>query len=213
MQVLGLARREVAMGLFWHAVTFGAGYVAGSRIGDKPVVAVRDAFGQARERATTLADRTGEMVPRASSGAAGRTMDIREIREVMTAAPETVELNAPIRDAAALMEHADIGNVIVVDNEQIRGIVTDRDIAVRVIAAGRDPVTTTVADVMTIFPATIAPMASVHEAVELMRKHDVRRLPVVEAGRPIGVVALADLSASPEAQALLADISYAPPNT
>lgn len=207
------------MGLFWHAVTFGAGYFAGSRIGDKPVVAVRDAMNQARDRATDLTGRAGEMRTRTLGGmtsagttSRGTTMDIREIREVMTAAPETIQLGAPIRDAAALMDRADIGNVIVVDDEQIRGIVTDRDIAVRVVAAGRDPLTTTVADVMTIFPATIAPTASVHEAVELMRKHDIRRLPVVESGRPIGIVALADLSVSPEAQALLADISLAPPN-
>jgi CBS domain-containing protein len=139
-------------------------------------------------------------------------LDIREIRQVMTAAPETVELDTPIRDAAALMERADIGNVIVVHDGQVEGIVTDRDIAVRVVAAGRDPVTAAVSDIMTAFPATIAPMASVHEAIELMREHEVRRLPVVEAGRPIGVVALADLSSSPEAQALLADISLAPPN-
>jgi CBS domain-containing protein len=142
----------------------------------------------------------------------GRTMDVREVREVMTAAPETVDLDAAIRDAASLMSRSDIGNVIVEEGGLIRGIVTDRDIAIRVVAEGGDPATMTVSQVMTPFPATIPPTASVHEAVQLMREHDVRRLPVVEAGRPIGVVALADLSSSPEAQALLADLSFAPPN-
>jgi signal-transduction protein with cAMP-binding, CBS, and nucleotidyltransferase domain len=208
------------MGLLGSLVSFGVGYYAGARIGDKPVIAVRDAVGEVRQRATALANqgRTRTIgggraqTRREAMTAGGSMMDIREIRQVMTAAPETVELGAPIRDAAALMERTDIGNVIVVDDEQVKGIVTDRDIAVRVVAAGRDPATAMVSDIMTAFPATIGPTASVHEAIELMREHDVRRLPVVEAGRPIGVVALADLSTSPEAQALLADISLAPPN-
>ena len=143
---------------------------------------------------------------------AGPKVDVRQIRDVMTAAPETIELEAPIRDAAALMARSDIGSVIVVEGGLTRGIVTDRDIAIRVVGEGGDPVTTPVSKVMTPFPASIAPTASVHEAVQVMREHDIRRLPVVEAGRPIGMVALADLSWSPEAQRLLADISSAPPN-
>lgn len=211
------------MGLLGSLLSFGVGYYAGARIGDKPVIAVRDAVGEVRQRATALASQASvgrtltigggrAQTRREATTAGGSMMDIREIRQVMTAVPETVELGAPIRDAAALMERTDIGNVIVVDNEQVKGIVTDRDITVRVVAAGRDPAAALVSDIMTAFPATIAPTASVHEAIELMREHDVRRLPVVEAGRPIGVVALADLSTSPEAQALLADISLAPPN-
>ena len=211
------------MGVLGSLLSFGLGYYAGARIGDRPVIAVRDAVGEVRERATALASQASEVGSRTIGAAArqrrpvalsagGSMTDIREIRQVMTGAPETVELDTPIRDAAALMERTDIGNVIVVREEQVKGIITDRDIAVRVVAAGRDPVTVAVSEIMTAFPATIAPTASVHEAIELMREHDVRRLPVVEAGRPIGVVALADLSSSPEAQALLADISFAPPN-
>lgn len=211
------------MGLLGSLLSFGVGYYAGARIGDKPVIAVRDAVGEVRQRATALASQASvgrtrtigggrAQTRREATTAGGSMMDIREIRQVMTAVPETVELGAPIRDAAALMERTDIGNVIVVDDEQVKGIVTDRDITVRVVAAGRDPATALVSDILTAFPATIASTASVHEAIELMREHDVRRLPVVEAGRPIGVVALADLSTSPEAQALLADISLAPPN-
>ena len=205
------------MGFIGTVVTFAAGYVAGLKVGDKPVVAVRDAFGQARERAARLAGQASETRSRAIGGmkeqmGGGRTMDVREVREVMTAAPETIDLDAAIRDAAKLMSRSDIGNVIVEEGGLIRGIVTDRDIAIRVVAEGGDPATTTVSQIMTPFPATIPPTASVHEAVQLMREHDVRRLPVVEAGRPIGVVALADLSSSPEAQALLADLSVAPPN-
>jgi signal-transduction protein with cAMP-binding, CBS, and nucleotidyltransferase domain len=204
------------MGLLGTAIAFAAGYVAGTKMGDKPVDAIRDAVGQARERASTLANQANDSGSRAIGGMkeqlTGSKVDVREVRDVMTAAPETIELDAPIRDAAALMARSDIGSVIVVEGGQNRGIVTDRDIALRVVAEGADPVTTMVAQVMTPFPASIAPTASVHEAIQLMRQHDIRRLPVVESGRPVGMVALADLSWSPEAQALLADISSAPPN-
>ena len=204
------------MGLFGTAVAFAAGYVAGNKMGDKPVMAIRDAVDQARARVSTLASRTSGSGSRAIAGMkeqlAGPKVDVRQIRDVMTAAPETIELDAPIRDAASLMARSDIGSVIVVEGGQNRGIVTDRDIAIRVVGEGGDPVTTTVSKVMTPFPASIAPTASVHEAVQVMREHDIRRLPVVEAGRPVGMVALADLSWSPEAQRLLADISSAPPN-
>ena len=204
------------MGLLGTAIAFAAGYVAGTKMGDKPVDAIRDAMGQARERASTLASQASDSGTRAfgdmKEQLTGPKVDVRQVRDVMTAAPETIELDAPIRDAAALMARSDIGSVIVVEGGQNRGIVTDRDIALRVVAEGGDPVITTVAQVMTPFPASIAPTASVHEAIQVMREHDIRRLPVVESGRPVGMVALADLSWSPEAQALLADISSAPPN-
>lgn len=204
------------MGLFGTVVAFAAGYVAGIKMGDKPVAAIRDVVDQARERASTVADRAGVSGSRVGGGMKGMTaaprLDVREIRDVMTAVPETIESDAPIRDAAEIMARADIGSVIVVEGGLNKGIVTDRDIAIRLVGEGGDPVTTTVAHVMTPFPASIEPTASVHEAVQVMREHDIRRLPVVEDGRPVGMIALADLSWSPEAQALLADISSAPPN-
>lgn len=204
------------MGLFGTVVAFAAGYVAGIKMGDKPVAAIRDVVDQARERASTVADRAGVLGSRVGGGLKGVTaapsLDVREIRDVMTAVPETIESDAPIREAAEIMARADIGSVIVVEGGQNKGIVTDRDIVIRLVGEGGDPVTTTVAQVMTPFPASIEPSASVHEAVQVMREHDIRRLPVVEDGRPVGMIALADLSWSSEAQALLADISSAPPN-
>jgi CBS domain-containing protein len=204
------------MGLFGTAVAFAAGYVAGIKMGDKPVAAIRGVVDEARQRASTVAGGISDPGSHIAGDMKGQTaaprLDVREIRDVMTAAPETIELDAPIRDAATVMARSDIGSVIVVEGGQNRGIITDRDIALRVVGEGGDPVTMTVSQVMTPFPASIAPTASVHEAVQVMREHDIRRLPVVEAGRPVGMVALADLSWSPEAQALLADISSAPPN-
>jgi CBS domain-containing protein len=129
----------------------------------------------------------------------------------MTAAPETVTPDTTIRDAAATMERADVGNLLVVENEQLRGIVTDRDIAVRAVGRGLDP-SVTVRDVQTPSTVSVSPTATVAEAVAVMRDNDVRRVPVVEAGRPIGIVSLGDLAVSREPKSLLADITSAPPN-
>jgi CBS domain-containing protein len=206
------------MGLFANLLSFGAGYAAGAKVGTRPVEAVRTAISGGQERVGSVAAQARQLssrlkpsasrLPRVPSG----SVDIRNVREVMTSAPETVETTSGIRDAAKVLERADIGSVIVVDGGQVRGILTDRDIALRVVAAGLDASTAKVADAMTAAPETIAPTASVQEAVSIMRQHDIRRLPVVEAGRAIGVVALADLATSSEMPDLLSDISSAPPN-
>jgi signal-transduction protein with cAMP-binding, CBS, and nucleotidyltransferase domain len=74
------------------------------------------------------------------------------------------------------------------------GVVTDRDIAVRAVADGADPHTVSAASVAGAGPVTVAPGDTVGEAVTLMRKHAVRRLPVIEDGRPVGIVSLGDLA-------------------
>jgi CBS domain-containing protein len=103
--------------------------------------------------------------------------------------------------------------VLVVDaTGLLRGIVTDRDIAIRAVAEGLDPRDTPVVDVMS-SAVTISATASVAEAMQVMRRHDIRRLPVLEDGQPVGIVSLGDLSASSEAGPLLADISAAPPDS
>ena len=208
------------MGLFTNLLSFGAGYAAGVKIGMRPVDATRTLVAKARtdlSTATTRATEMREALARSNVAsrlrAPGTSVDVREVREVMTSSPETITLTSPIRQAAEVMERSDIGSVIVVANTgDVRGIVTDRDIALRVVAEARDPATTVVSDVMTPSPASIEPTAGVQEAVALMRQHDVRRLPVVEGGRAVGVVALADISTSSEAGALLEDLSAAPPN-
>jgi CBS domain-containing protein len=179
------------MGMFTNAISFGAGYWAGMRLGHRPVTAVRGAVDQARGRAEAVGAQASGLRDRASATAravqsrlAGdATIDVRELREVMSVAPETVEARTPIRDAAEMMRKADIGNVVVIENDQIRGILTDRDIAVRAVAEGRDPATTMAGDIMTPSPITIAPTATVREAIDMMHQHDVRRLPVDEPQR------------------------------
>jgi|tagenome__1003787_1003787.scaffolds.fasta_scaffold20856951_1 CBS domain-containing protein len=201
------------MGVFGTVVSFGAGYVAGMRIGDKPVMAARRGVDQMRSKASTITQQATQMKERAMGTIGGATdIDLREVRELMSSAPETVDVSATIVDAAGLMQREDIGNVIVTQAGNVAGIVTDRDIAVRCVAAGHDPATTKVTDAMTASPVTVRPTATVQEAIDTMRQNDVRRLPVVESGRPIGVVSLGDLTMSSQARSLLADISSAPPN-
>jgi CBS domain-containing protein len=199
------------MGFASGILGFGLGYAAGMRLGDRPIRAVRGTAMSARQGAASLsaaADRMRSSV----GGIRGRTVDVREVREVMTAAPETVSPGTTLREAARLMERGDIGDVLVVENEQLRGIVTDRDMAVRAVAQALDPATATVSQVFTPSAVSVSPTATVQEAIKLMRENDVRRLPVVESGRAIGIVSLGDLAVASEPTSLLADISAASPN-
>jgi CBS domain-containing protein len=198
------------MGIASGFLGFGLGYAAGMKFGDRPIKTMRTTASTMRSGAESVsaADKVRARVRRAG----GSTVDLREVREVMTAAPETVTPDTILRDTAKLMEGADIGDVLVVEDEQLRGIVTDRDIALRAVARGLSPATTKVSEVFTPSAISVSPTASVDEAIRLMRQHDVRRLPVVESGRPIGIVSLGDLAASTDASTALADISAAPPN-
>src|SRR4029078_13409135 len=103
----------------------------------------------------------------------------RTVEEIMTRDPRTVNASDTIVDAARTMNEADIGDVVVVDDGDVQGIVTDRDILVRAIAEGRDPQSTRLSDVCTTGIDTIEPSASVNDALRKMREADIRRLPVV----------------------------------
>ena len=135
------------------------------------------------------------------------------IREVMTAEPRCVERDASLVEAARAMREVDAGDVLVVDGGKLCGIVTDRDIAIRAVADGRDPNETKVGDVCTAQVETLTPDASVDDAIRIMREHDVRRIPVVEdGGRPAGIVSIGDLAVANDEESVLADISSAPPD-
>jgi CBS domain-containing protein len=136
----------------------------------------------------------------------------QSVREVMTSAPKTVDAAAPVVDVARIMADADVGAVVVVDGGQVAGIVTDRDVTVRAVAKGRDPASTPVREVCSAELTTLALEGTVDDAVRLMREKAVRRLPVVEGGRPVGIVSLGDLAVEREPQSALGDISAAPPN-
>jgi CBS domain-containing protein len=130
----------------------------------------------------------------------------------MTADPRTVETSATVADAAREMRDGDVGAVVVVDNGQVAGIITDRDIAVRVVAEGLDPDATGVAEVGTMDPVTLTVDQTVDDAIRLVREQDVRRIIVVQDGRPAGIVSLGDLAIERDTDSALADIASEPAN-
>ncbi len=136
----------------------------------------------------------------------------KTVQDVMTANPITLPRTASAVDAARVMRDSDIGPVIVTDGDRICGIVTDRDIVVRVVAAGHDPSATRVGDICTTEVAVVGPEDDVGDAVARMRDHHVRRVPVVVDGQPIGMFSLGDLVPEGDARSVLADITAAPPN-
>jgi len=147
---------------------------------------------------------------------AGRTQDHRvsdTIRDVMSPIPQALTVDAMISDAAELMRREDIGDVIVLEEDRLYGILTDRDIVVRVVADGRDPALTRVGDVCSRELATVAPDGSVGEALRLMRAKAIRRLPVVDADEVVGILTIGDIAVQRDSRTALADISAAPANT
>jgi CBS domain-containing protein len=133
------------------------------------------------------------------------------IRDVMTSDPATVEASATVQDAAQLMDQKDIGAVLVVENGEVQGIVTDRDIAVRVVAKGNGP-DASVREAATTDLESLSPDDSIEDAIQKMEQADVRRLPVVEDGKPVGIISLGDLAQAKDRDSALADISSAAPN-
>jgi len=119
----------------------------------------------------------------------------RSIRDLMTTNPQTVEPTTPIVEVARVMRDADVGPVPVVEADRLVGLVTDRDIVVRVVADGNDPSRTTAGEIMSTDLVTVDPDQPLDEALRLMATHQVRRLPVTEEdGRPVGIVAQADIA-------------------
>lgn len=136
----------------------------------------------------------------------------QQVRDIMTSAPETVGPLASVRDVARLMRDENLGAVLVADADALRGLISDRDLVVRAIAEGRDPEQTTAADVCSDAVVTAVPNESLDEVVERMRKHSVRRIPVVDGGDVVGIVSLGDLAIERDEDSALADISAARPN-
>jgi CBS domain-containing protein len=137
---------------------------------------------------------------------------MQKVREVMTEDPVVLPKDASIVEAARLMRDHGIGDVIVTDGERAEGIVTDRDIVVRAVAEGSDPGQVRVEDVLSGDLAAVTPDDSVERAIALMREKAIRRVPVVESGRAVGVVSIGDLAIQRDADSALADISEEPPN-
>ena len=127
---------------------------------------------------------------------------------------QTLQPDASVREAAQVMRDHDIGDVLVCDGDQLVGIVTDRDIAVRAAGDGKDPDTCTVDEICSPNMVTIDSMASTDDAASMMRQFALRRLPVIGSdGLTLyGVVTLGDLAREVDPHGALADISRAPSN-
>jgi CBS domain-containing protein len=134
----------------------------------------------------------------------------QQVKEVMTAGPITLDRDASLAEAARVMRDRGIGDVIVVEGDDAAGIVTDRDIVIRGVAEGVDPNRTRLGQVVSGDLTSVAPDDPVERAIELMREKAVRRLPVLEGGKPVGVVSLGDLAIQQDEGSVLADISDAP---
>jgi CBS domain-containing protein len=136
----------------------------------------------------------------------------QQVNTVMVPNPVLVPTDSPVMRVAEKMARHHIGDVLVMDGDQLYGVVTDRDIVVRGIAAGRDIYTTPARDIASRQMITLQPEDSVDKAVSLMREHHVRRLPVCQDGQPIGMLSLGDLAMERDPKSALADISAAPAN-
>jgi CBS domain-containing protein len=140
-------------------------------------------------------------------------LDHRTLSEVMTPNPVILDPADTCLEAANAMQARDIGCVVLAEEDgHLCGIVTDRDLVVRVMAAGRDPHVTTLGDICSPHVVSLEPRATVDEAIRTMGECAVRRVPVVENGTPVGVVSLGDLAIARDPRSVLGKVSAAPPN-
>jgi CBS domain-containing protein len=116
------------------------------------------------------------------------------VRHAMTEAPKTASPSMNAADAAALMKQFDVGVIPVVDHDQLLGLVTDRDLVVRVLAERKDPTGVQLSDVLTKTPLTVSPDTKLSEARDLMAEHRIRRLPITKADRLVGILSLGDVA-------------------
>jgi CBS domain-containing protein len=123
----------------------------------------------------------------------GGTM-AKSVRDTMTENPRSIGASASVVEAARLMREGHIGSLPITEDEQLVGVITDRDITTRVVAEGADPKVTSVGDVYSRDLISVEPDKDLEEALQLMARHQVRRLPVVEDGRLVGIVSQADVA-------------------
>jgi len=134
-----------------------------------------------------------------------------KVKDIMTKSVAYINPASNIVEAAQLMQKHNVGSIPVMDQNGLLGIVTDRDIVVRNIAHGKDPHTTPVRDVMTTQVATVSPDMDIRDVSSLMAQQQIRRVPVIENNRLVGMVSIGDLAtnrwADTEAAEALTEIS------
>lgn len=137
-----------------------------------------------------------------------------KVRDVMTSSVDWLSPESSVVEVAQLMKKDDVGSIPICQGDQLVGIVTDRDIVLKVIAVGKDYNSTSAKDIMSTSVKTITTTQDVHEAADIMSKYQIRRLPVVEQGKLLGIVAIGDLAIEKihvnEAGDALSEISQGP---
>jgi CBS domain-containing protein len=119
----------------------------------------------------------------------------KSIRDAMSSKPCSIDTDKTVAYAAKMMRDEDVGFAPIVEGDRLVGALTDRDIAIKVVAEGRDPQTTKVSEVASRDLITVEPEQDLDEALQLMAEHQVRRLPVIEQDRRlVGVLAQADVA-------------------
>lgn len=117
-----------------------------------------------------------------------------QVSEIMTTRIVSVAPGASVREAAQLMSHNNIGAVPVVEGETVRGMLTDRDIVLRCVSQNRDAAATRVSDICSDGAVSVRPQDPVSNAMRLMSSEQVRRLPVVDNGKLVGMLSFADVA-------------------
>jgi CBS domain-containing protein len=118
------------------------------------------------------------------------------VRDIMTQGADSVEGTTTVLEVAKRLAAEDYGSLPICDGDKLQGMITDRDIVVKVLAEGKDPATTRVIDLIQGEVVTIGADDSVEEAMQTMSKHQVRRLPVIDGDKMVGMLAQADLALS-----------------
>lgn len=116
------------------------------------------------------------------------------VREIMSTDVSFVDVSVKVPEIAKIMKQNDIGAVPVLQNGNLVGIITDRDIVVRVLADNKDVNTTTAEQIMTVDPVSIEDNSDVDRATELMGEYQIKRLPVMRNGKLVGMLSLGDIA-------------------
>lgn len=117
-----------------------------------------------------------------------------KVQDIMTTDVATATPDSTLEEVASMMKEEDTGAIPILDDDELVGIITDRDIVLRCIAEGRDATETNVEDILSDDLVTIEPNADVEEAARIMSQRQIRRLPVVFEGELVGVVSLGDIA-------------------
>jgi CBS domain-containing protein len=153
------------------------------------------------------------MTPEADEGTTAGTIPVQrgKVSDIMTPAPVGVYYSQTIGEAARIMRDTQVGAVLVVNEGELSGMVTDRDLVIRGLAEGEGP-DSPVGPLCSGELIGVAAAADIHQAEQLMREHAVRRLPVINDGQVVGIVSIGDLAISADADSPLAAVSRAQPN-